>query len=432
MVTHPHLSTIDATSWPGVARVPSGRLVELRARIAEAAFARACNNAGLDVDPAGSPDLVVEHEELFARLAVSGWLGLAEGYMAGEWRSERLTEVLTALLSVGYQPRVGFPKLCSSFGDYDGGELPSEIIRLSSGDGMSAFGGVFATGVPTTVRTAVPSQVQGEKKSSNYFIDLTTYSEPIGAERNDLGDAQSRSVDMLLDATRVAAGTHLLEFPSTGGAVAIGASARRATVDSLTADPDQAEAVSERLMLAGVHDSVRTEIIQHPVPRSQDWRGRYDAIISVEKLETLSEKDREIFMRSLDRMLTVGGYIGMQSTIATEAMTPAGTAALSVLRAYIWPDLNYPSTEAVHRLVDRGSGLRIVGRTHVGSHTELSMAMRRSLLEGHAREAAAAGFDIVFRRLSSYQFALREAMFNLGMLDAVQFTLTHRNRSGRR
>ena len=48
------------------------------------------------------------------------------------------------------------------------------------------------------------------------------------------------------------------------------------------------------------------------------------------------------------------------------------------------------------------------------------------------REAAAAGFDPVFRRLWTFQFALREALMTLGMIDAVQFGLAHRNRGGRR
>lgn len=428
---HPRSSAIDADAWPGVATVPSGRLVSVRARLAEAAFARACDAAGLDLDPTGEPDLVVEHEGLFARLAVAGWLGLAESYLAGEWHADDLVDVLAALLATGYRPRAGLPR-GRSLGAYTGGELPTELVRLSSGDGMSAFGGVFATGVPTTVRTAVPSHVPGGRGPDTHFIDLTTISEPTSAERDDLGDAQARAVTMLLDAARVTAGTHLLEFPSTGGAVAIGASARRATVDTLTADPEQAHVVGERLTLAGVDDSVSTQVIDHPVPGPRDVRGRFDAIVSVDKFHVLAPGDRVALVRGFDRLLTVGGNIGLQTVVATDAMTPSGRAAVEALRAYIWPDLDYPTATDIHRLVDRESGLRVVGQTHLGSHTALSLAMQHSLFDAHAREAAAAGFDVVFRRLWDYQFALRQALFRLGMLDAVQLTLTHRNRRGRR
>ncbi|SMG30019.1 cyclopropane-fatty-acyl-phospholipid synthase [Corynebacterium pollutisoli] len=424
---HPHLVAIDATTWPGVARVPGGRLVDLRARLAEATFARACANAGLDLDPEGDPDLVVEHEELFPRIAVSGWLGLAESFMAGEWRSDRLVDVLAALISTGYRPRTRTLPPSA----YSGGELPTELVALGAGDGLSAFGGVFASGVPTTVRTAVPNHAPG-RGPDTHFIDLQTFSEPVAVDREDLGDAQTRTVTMLLDAARVTAGTHLLEYATSGGAVAIQAAHRRATVDTLTADPGQAEAVGEQLLLAGVEPSVHLSVIDSPVPGPRDWRGSYDAIVSVEKLEVLEPADRVRYIKAFDRLLSIGGYAAMQSVIATDAMTPTARQALDVLRAYVWPGLDHPTAEDVHKLADRESGLRIIGQTHIGSHHELSLSLQRSLFEGHLREAAAAGFDIAFRRLWVYQFALREALFRLGMLDTVQFTMTHRNRRGRR
>lgn len=428
-----HLETIDAEAWPGVAAVPEGRLTDLRARVAESTFARACEDARLVLDPNSDPHLIVDHEELFPRLAVSGWLGLAESYLAGEWRSERLVEVLTALLQVNYRPRPGRVK--EPVGFYEGGELPAELIRLCSGDGTSAFGGVFATGVPTTVRSAVPSHVPGAgrgREPRTHFVDVTTYSPPVAAERADLGDAQTRTIDMLLDAAGVTAGTHLLEYPSAGGALAVRAARRHATVDTLTADPAQAAAVGEHLTLSGAQDSVHTEVIDKPVPTPRDWRGRYDAIIAVEKLEVLDEGDRPRFLHSLDRMLGIGGRVCMQTLVATDAMTPQATAALSALRAYIWPGLDYPTVDEVHHLTDRSSELRIIAQTHVGSHYLTSIQMQSSFFAGHTREAAADGFDLAYRRLWSYQYALREALFRLGMLDAVQFTLTHRNRRGRR
>ena len=113
-------------------------------------------------------------------------------------------------------------------------------------------------------------------------------------------------------------------------------------------------------------------------------------------------------------------------------MTPAARSAIQVLRAYIWPGLDYPTLEETHRLFDRRSNLRIIAQTHTGSHYLETLRYQRSFFDGRHREAAAAGFDQVFRRLWTFQFALREALLTLGMLDAVHVVATHRNRGGRR
>lgn len=430
-----HLAGIDAEIWPGVAAAPAGPLMALLARGAESGFARFAAKANLSLDPGDSPDVIVDHEELFPRLVEGGWLGLAESYMAGEWRAAELSEVLAALLRVGYQPGIrGVRRRRRDFDRYEGGELPAELVRLNSADGMSLFGAVF-DGPATTERTAVVSYVKGagrNREPGSHFVDVTQVADPNVVEREDLGGAQERSVQLLLDAARVNPGTHLLEYPGSGGAVAIAAAQRRATVDTLTADGDYAAAVQEKLTLAGVADFVHTQVIERAVPGAREWRGRYDSAISIERLEKLSERDRPGFIAALDRLLVPGGRLAMQTVVATEKMTAAARDSLDLLRAYIWPGLDHPTVTEVHRLVDRSSGLRVIAQTHLGSHYLKTLELQRQRFEGQQREAAADGFDAVFRRMWLFQYALREALFKLGYLDAIQFTLAPRNRQGQR
>ncbi|ALC05829.1 hypothetical protein CDES_07080 [Corynebacterium deserti GIMN1.010] len=431
-----HLDPIDVEEWPGVATVPNLAFAGVRARQAEARFAKACSNAGLHL-VGSEPDLIVEHEELFSRLAASGWLGLAESYMAGEWRAEKLSDVLTALLGAGYKPR---GKLSGSFSlpgqEVDaGGALPNELIRLSSGDGMSAFGGIFASGVPTTVRTAVKSHVPGagrNREPASHFVDITTLSEPVAVEREDLGEAQRRAASMLLDNAKVRSGTHMLEFPSSGGALAILAARRQSTVDSITADPAHVPSLRETLILAGVEDDVHVNVIPQAIPHQRDWSGSYDSIVSMEKLEVVGKSGSKRYIKTLDRLLVTGGHAALQSLVATDHLGQIGLEALSMLKAYIWPALHYPTVDEVHQLADRDSSLRVVKETHFAAHYLKSVELQRGVFEGQLREAAADGFDAVYRRMWVYHYALIEALLRLGCLDAVQFTLTTRNRRGRR
>lgn len=337
---------------------------------------------------------------------------------------------MSGLLRANYRPKARELEVEHS----TPGELPVELVRLYAGDGYTHSGGIFASGVPTTVREAVPSfsPQAGRKEPKEHFVDVTHVSEPTAVDRTDLKDGQKRAAQWLLDATRTGAGTHLLVYPAAGMNVAVEAVNRRATVDVLTADAEQVEDFNETLVLEGAADSVQIQQIDDTVPHPKQWRGRYDAIVSVEKLELLTPAERKRFVGMLDRSLIPEGRVALTSTFATETMTPAARSAIQVLRAYVWPGLDYPTLEETHKLFDRNSNLRIIAQTHVGGHYVESLREQRSYFDGHLREAAAAGFDPVFRRLWTFQFALRQALLELGQVDAVQLTATHRHRGGRR
>lgn len=430
-----HLAAIDAQAWPSIASVPGGALLSLLARVAEAHLARACRIAGLELDPDASPDLIIDHELLFHRIAHAGWLGFAESYMAGEWRtpdSAALVRVLTRLLATGYAPRAKQKIPVTLF---DGGQIPAELVRLYSDEKSSGFAGIFSTGVATTVRESVPSYVPSQHRGSEskqHFVDVTEISEPQNVERDDFQDAQARAARFLLDDLGVTASSHVLEFPANGSVTAEVAGRRKAVVDALSNDAEHLAAVREDLVLAGVEDFVHTQHIAHPLPTPSDWQGRYDAIMSMEAFEFLAPADRVYFLRHAGRLLAPGGKLGIQTLVATDGMTASARNALLALRAYIWPGLDYFDTNGHHKLFDQKSGLRIIKQSHFGSHYRKSLQLQRSFFEGHLREAAASGFDAVYRRLWIFQLALRETLLDLGMLDAVQLTATHRHRRGRR
>ena len=427
-----YLSAVDAAQWPSIAALPTGRFLGLRARHAEAQFAAACSRAELELDPDSEPDLVVDHAELFERIAVNGWIGLAEGYMAGEWRTQTpgdLVRVLQRLLSAGYNPRTHVNK---SF-RFSGGVVPPELVARFAGDGMSSFAGHFATGVPTMERVSAPSHSPGAgrgKEPKNYFVSETNYSAPLETEKLDLGDAQARSVGMLLDAAMVRSGTHLAEVPTSGGAVAIAAASRRATVDSVVTDPAVVPALRERLMLGGAEDAVHISVVDTLPGGLSRRKARYDAVVSAEYLETMPTALQEQYFALIDGLLARAGRAAVQTVVSTGKMTPPAESAIESLRAYIWPGLNFRPVDQIRTTVDTHSGLRVIAETHAPAHLELSLKHQRTVFQSQLREAAADGFDAVYRRLWMWQLALREALAREGMLDVVQLTLAHRHRRG--
>ncbi|WKD57692.1 cyclopropane fatty acyl phospholipid synthase [Corynebacterium capitovis DSM 44611] len=398
-------------------------------------FARACSSAGLEVGEGEGADLTVERAELFPRLAVSGWVGLAESYMAAEWATpstQSLVDAIVALISAGYRPRAT-PRWSLSSCEHarPSGDIPPDLVQHYAGDGTSSFAGHFATGVATSERVKFRSHTPGAGRRGEpaaYFVDVTNYSDPVGPERGDLGDAQRRSAEMLLDACGAGPGTHLIEYPSSGGTLAVLAAHRRGTVDSLTTDPAMARSLAEHLVYEGVDDAVRVEL-----GGSHGGRvGSYDAVVAAEKLETLSDKSKEAYLRSIGRLVRPGGRVALQTIVQTPSYTKAADAAVDSLRAYVWPALSYCAVEDIGQIVDRATPLRMVACTHAPGHLAESLRLQRELFDAHLREAAADGYDPVYRRLWRWQFAVREALARMGMLDVVQITFTARRRAGSR
>ena len=429
-----HLRPIDASQWPGVVHVPQGRAAALKARRAEAAFARACGKAGIALD-GGEAGLVVEHAELFARIAFSGWVGLAEGYMAGEWSttdSQQLVDVLMRLIVADYKPKT--PRVKAGVSAVTG-EVPADLVSHFAGDGMSSFQGHFATGVPTTERRQVKSYARGAGRggeAAQHLVDVTEFGAPVAAERQDLGDAQRHSVQMLLRLASVGAGTHLLEFPAGGGALALAAADQGATVDVAVADAQARRAVAERLLLAGATGAVKIDEVTGVGRYTDARRGRFDAVVSMDRLEALDPGQKASYLRSAEAMLASSGRVALQTVIRTEAFTQIADIALESLRAYVWPGLEYATSEELAKLVDRETELRIVKQTFAPAHLAASLGLQRVTFDAHLRDAAADGYDAVFRRLWVWQFALREALARLGMLDVSQVLLVRRSRRGRR
>ncbi|WP_234948887.1 class I SAM-dependent methyltransferase [Corynebacterium sp. CNCTC7651] len=426
-----HLAAIDASAWPGVAKLPQITGAGTRSRLAEAGFARAVSRAGLLLD-GPQPDLVVDHADVFTRIAASGWIGLAEGYLAGEWHtasSESLVHVLEGLVRAKYAPRT--TKLAPSSADALG-EVPPSLVSHYSGDGVSPFQGHFATGVPTTERKAFKSRVPGAGKGrepARHYVAVTEFGAPLDTSRLDLADAQARSTSMLLDAAHVTRGSHTLVVPTAGGAIAVEAASRRANVDCVAAQPATAEALREHLVFAGAEDAVHVLTGQWGLAPS---RPTYDAIVSAEYLETLAPREKIRYLRAVDSALMPGGRAAAQTVVRTERMSRAGTAALSSLRAYIWPGLHFATIKDIATMLDQHTGLRLTGVTLAPDHLAASLKLQRATFDTRLRDAAADGFDVVYRRLWTWQLALREALARLGMLDLAQVVATTRSRGGRR
>ncbi|MGO9070086.1 class I SAM-dependent methyltransferase, partial [Mycobacterium sp.] len=186
----------DPQRWPAIANVPAGLLTSATAVIGKRLLHRAANRlplrlgypdgAVVGAGDAASPTLVIHQPERLARrIGRHGLIGFGESYMAGEWESDSLTELLTVLAT-----------------DVDN-LVPSALrwlrpIVLASQPGPSR---------PSReqVRRNVAEHYEVSSDLFGEFLDETmTYSgamfDTLPASWPDLAGAQRRKIDRLLDA----------------------------------------------------------------------------------------------------------------------------------------------------------------------------------------------------------------------------------------
>lgn len=357
----------------------------------------------------GSPVMRIERpSDFFHRLGADAKIGFGESYMAGDWSSSELADLLTPFAE---RMAVLVPK-------------PLQVLR-----------GVVDARQPKAERNTVSGardNIHRHYDLSNdlfaQFLDETmTYScawfpdgsadsfEPSAASA-DLADAQRNKVDAVLDLAGVRRGTRLLEIGTGWGELALRAAQRGAVVASLTLSQEQAELARRRLSDAGVADRVDV--------RLQDYReatGSYDAVASVEMIEAVGQEYWDTYFGAIDRLLAPGGRFGLQAITMPHDRMLATRHSYTWIHKYVFPGGVVPSVPAIEQVVRGRTSLRIDARRELGMNYARTLRMWRDRFTARWSAISDLGFDETFYRMWEFYLAYSEAGFRGRYLDAWQF-----------
>ncbi|MCV7329732.1 class I SAM-dependent methyltransferase [Mycobacterium cookii] len=401
----------DSARRPTVAPAPSGPAAAASAFVAAQLFHRAVSRLPLRVvypdgtqrggGDAGAPVLVVRHpDRLHRRLGVHGLVGFGESFMAAEWESTDLVAVLTALAPTltRWAPwGLRWPRPRSP-----------QLSRAQTQRNVAAH---------------------YDDLSSDLFIEFLdetmTYSsawfDRLPATWSDLADAQRRKIDRVLDAAGVGPGTRLLEIGTGWGELPIRAAARGAEVRSITPSEQQQWLARQRIAAAGKSDRVRVDVCDY-----HDIAGRYDAVISVEMVEAVGHRSWPGFVRALERAVTPGGRVVLQSIAMPHTQMLATRNRQTWTRTYIFPGGQIPSAKALLAIAERKTTLRPVDMLSLGEHYAETLRMWRERFLQRRKTLGHIGFDEVFARMWELYLASREAGFRSGNLNVYQWTFVNK------
>jgi cyclopropane-fatty-acyl-phospholipid synthase len=410
---------IDLRRWPDLARPAA---VPVRAAISRVVLRRVAARAGIRVElpkgrtygPVDGPVIMVlDPDAFFARLGADGKIGFGESYMAREWESSELIDVLNALAR---NPQALIPR-------------PFQILRR-------------------WFESRRPRQEENDREGSarnisrhydlsnqlfaTFLDESMSYSSALFSDEDaSLAQAQAYKIERLLDAAGVRRGARVLEIGTGWGELALRAAQRGAHVTSVTISREQAALARQRVADAGLEALVDIRIEDY-----RDVTGQYDAVLSVEMIEAVGERWWPTYFSTLEQRLAPGGRIGLQSILMAHDCLKATRHSWTWIHKYIFPGGIIPSETAIRDTVRAHTRLSSIDQIHFGASYARTLRLWRTQFLDAAHDVANLGFDVTFRRMWEFYLAYCESGFQSGYLDVAQFVFakdegsTHAGRAG--
>ena len=341
--------------------------------------------------------------QVFAAVLRSGDIGLAEGYIAQDWSTPHLADLLRLLM----ENRHALESLV-----YGGwwGRLAYRLRHLLN----------------RNTRAGSRRNIHAHYDLGNDFYRLwldpsMNYSSAWfqGDLQGDLTQAQHAKVRRALHSAGVQPGQRVLEIGCGWGALAeMAAGEFQAQVTGVTLSTEQLAWGQQRMQVAGVAPQVDL--------RLQDYRdiqdAPFDAICSIEMVEAVGQAYWPSYFGTVARLLKPGGRACIQSIVIDDALFERYVQGSDFIQQYIFPGGCLPSP-ARFRAAAQAAGLRVVEEFAFGyDYAETLRRWHQRFIQQRSK-VQAQGFDARFQRTWEFYLAYCEAGFDARSIDVVQYTL---------
>lgn len=330
----------------------------------------------------------------------SGDIGFAESYIAGDWTTPSLTE----LLKVFIRNRQEVEDVI--YGSW-AGRLLYRVKHLLN----------------RNTRANSQKNVHAHYDLGNAFYELwlddtMNYSSAWfeGDRDAPMREAQHAKVRRALRMAGVKAGDRVLEIGCGWGALAeMAANEFGASVTGVTLSTEQLAFARRRVQGADL--------------RLQDYRDirdePFDAICSIEMVEAVGREYWADYFGALNRLLKPGGKACVQSIVIDDALWERYIRSTDFIQQYIFPGGCLPCPREFRKAANT-AGFDVVDELAFGA--DYAETLRRWHEKFLAEKAGVRrlGFDERFIRIWEFYLAYCEAAFAQANTDVVQYTLRKR------
>lgn len=348
---------------------------------------------------AAGPEVTLRAHDagLARRLVGEGAAGLGAGYVDGWWDTDDLP---------------GFLKLAAaSLDDANAGQVGGSLARAASS---------IWDRRPRRRSGAVDAMADhynlGNRFYEQWLDPSVTYSSGYYDGTDDLAEAQRAKYDRVLHRAGIGPDSHVLEIGCGWGGFAEAATGAGARVTGVTIAQEQLDYAEKRAAEGGwTHDS------DFRLLDFAEVEGTYDAIVSIEMIESVDHDRWPELFDTVARCLKPGGRATFQIITIDDRVWDTYRGRNDFIREYIFPGGRLPAPKVVSEL-SRASGLATVDVLDFGGSYARTLADWSDRFEAAWPTIEAMGFDERFRRMWRYYLAYCQAGFELGRISVQQWT----------
>jgi len=333
----------------------------------------------------------------------SGDIGFAESYIAGDWTTPSLTDLLKVFIA-------------------NRREVEDMVYGTWAGRLLYRFKHLLNRNTRGNSRKNIHAHYDLGNSFYELWLDGTmNYSSALfdGDLQRPLQDAQHAKVRRALRMAGVRHGDRVLEIGCGWGALAeMGAVEFGASVTGVTLSTEQLAFAQTRL--ARVGRSAMADL------RLQDYRdvqdAPFDAICSIEMVEAVGREYWPQYFATVSRLLKPGGRACVQSIVIDDSLFARYVDSTDFIQQYIFPGGCLPCPREF-RAQAHAAGLTVVDEFAFGADYAETLRRWREKFLAEKGRVLQLGFDERFIRLWEFYLAYCEAAFARSNIDVVQYTL---------
>ncbi|MCY7307278.1 MAG: cyclopropane-fatty-acyl-phospholipid synthase family protein [Rhodoferax sp.] len=354
-----------------------------------------------------SASMVLHNWNVCSASLKSGDIGFAESYIAGDWTTPNLTDLLKLFIA-------------------NREEVDAVIYGSWAGRAWLRVRHWLNRNTKANSQKNIHAHYDlGNAFYRLWLDDTMNYSSAWfdGDQGQDMRAAQTAKVRRALRMARVAPGDRVLEIGCGWGALAeLAITECKASVTGVTLSTEQLAFAEQRMRALGL----TTGAGQQADLRLQDYRdipdGEFDAICSIEMVEAVGQAYWPTYFSTVSRLLKPGGRACIQSIVIDDTLFDRYIHSTDFIQQYIFPGGCLPSPTEFRRAAN-AAGLQVVDELWFGQdYAETLRRWRREFVQ-RRNEVQQLGFDQRFMHIWEFYLAYCEAAFDKANINLVQFTL---------